>query len=53
MLENLNRKDRLGKAGVDGRVMLLEMPFVIDAVSLDRSVPPTFRRSFLPPIFRV
>ena len=49
MLENLNRRDHLGKAGVDGKVMLLKMPSVIDAVSLDISLPPAFRRSFLPP----
>lgn len=49
MLENQNRRYYLGRAGVDGRVMLLKMPFVIDAVSLEGSVLPTFRGSFLPP----
>ena len=47
MLGNLNRRDHLGKPVLDGSVMLLKMPFVIDTVSLDRSVQ-TFRRSLLP-----
>jgi hypothetical protein len=34
MSENLNRRDHLGKADVDARVMLLKMPFVTDAVPL-------------------
>jgi hypothetical protein len=46
MLEIQNRRDYLGRAGVDGTVMLLKMPFVIDAVSLDRSYHRLFEGAF-------
>jgi len=39
----------MGRTDLDGRVVSMQMLFVIDTVSLDKSVLPTFRGSFLPP----